>query len=62
LFIRRCPRARLLSIEITPDHNAFNAGHCASDHVMNVREELRNSDFTFLNVLCSLGLSIAVSN
>jgi hypothetical protein len=41
----------VVRIEIAPDHNAFNAGHRTSDYVMNVHEKLRNSDFTFLNVL-----------
>ena len=52
----------MVRVEIAPNHNAFNVGHCTSDHVMDVREELRNRDFTFLNVLGSLGLFIAVSN
>ena len=52
----------MVRIEIASDHNAFNAGHCTSDHLTDVREELRNSDLTFVNILCSLGLSIPVSN
>ena len=59
------PREHLLvvvRIEIAPNHNAFNAGHCTSDHVMDMREELRNSDFTFLNVLGGLRFPITVSN
>jgi hypothetical protein len=46
----------VICVEIATDHNAFNAGHCTSDHVMNVREELSNCDLTFLNVLRSLRL------
>ena len=52
----------VVRIEIASDYNALNAGHCASDHVMNVHEELRNSDFTFLNVLGGFRFPITVSN
>ena len=52
----------MVRVEVAPDHNAFNAGDCASNHLTDVREELRNSDFTFLNVLRGLSLLVAVRN
>jgi hypothetical protein len=50
----------MVRIEIACDHNALDGQDCSSDHVMNVREELRNSDFTFLNVLGGLRFLIPV--
>jgi len=52
----------VIGVEIAPNHNAFNGRDCSSDHVMDVREELGNGDFAFLNVLSCLSLPIAVSN
>jgi hypothetical protein len=52
----------MICVEIASDHNAFNGWHCSCNHVMDVRQELSNGDFTFLNVLCGLGLSVAVSD
>jgi anthranilate phosphoribosyltransferase len=52
----------MIGVEIAPNHNAFNAGHCNSDHVVDVRQELSNSDRTFLNVLGGLRFPITVSN
>jgi len=52
----------MIRVEIATDYNAFNAWHCSSDHVMDVRQELSNSDFSFLNILCGLDLSITMSN
>jgi hypothetical protein len=52
----------VICVEVAPDHNAFNAGDCASDHVTDMREELSNGDFTFLNILGSLRFPITVSN
>ena len=52
----------MIGVEIATDYNAFNAWHCSADHVVDVRQELCNSDFAFLSVLSCLSLSIAVSN
>jgi len=40
----------MVCVEVAPDHNAFNGWHRHSDYVTDVRQELRNSDFTFSNV------------
>jgi len=52
----------LVGVEIAPDHNAFNGWYGSSNYLPDVRQQLSNGNFTFLNVLCGLGLSIAVSN
>jgi hypothetical protein len=52
----------VVRIEIASDHNAFDRRHCSSDHFMDVRQELSNSDLTFLNVLGGLRFPITVSN
>jgi hypothetical protein len=41
----------MVRIEIAPDQNALNGRDCSSDHVMDVRQELCDRDFAFLNVL-----------
>jgi len=46
---RRKHRLIVICVEIAPDHNAFNRWHCSSDHVMDMRQELSNSHFAFLN-------------
>ena len=50
----------MVCVEVASDHNAFNTWHCGPDHVMDVRQELGNGDFAFLNILCSLGLFVPV--
>jgi hypothetical protein len=52
----------VISVEVAADHNAFDRQHCLLNYVPNVRQQLGNSDFTFCNVLCGLGLLIAVSD
>jgi len=52
----------VVCVEIAPDHDAFNTWHFRLDYVTDVRQELSNSDLTFSNVLCGLGLSITVIN
>jgi hypothetical protein len=52
----------MVRIEITSDHNAFNAGYRRSCHVPDVGQELSNCDLKFSNVLCSLRFPITVSN
>ena len=36
----------VICVEVTADHNLFNGWHCSSGHVVDVREELSNRDFT----------------
>jgi len=52
----------MICVEIAPDHNACDGRHRSSDYVMDVQQELSNSDFTLLNVLSRLSLSITVSD
>lgn len=52
----------VICVEVAPDHNAFYGWHRRADHVVDVRQELCNSDFAFLSVLSCLSLSMAVSN
>src|SRR4030095_1360745 len=52
----------MICVEIAPNYNPFNGRHCSSDHVPDVRQQLSNSDFSFSNVLCGLGLTIPVSD
>ncbi len=59
---RREHRLIMICVEVPSDHNAFNGWHCSSDYAMDVRQELSNSDFTFLHIFCGLDLSITVSN
>ena len=52
----------MICVEIALDHNACDGRHRSSDYVMDVQQELSNSDFTLLNVLSRLSLSITVSD
>ena len=52
----------MISVEVAPNHNAFNGRDCNSDHVMDVCQELSDSDFTFPNVLGGLSFPITVTN
>jgi len=52
----------MICVEIAPNHNAFSSRHCSANYVMNVCQQLSNSDFTFLNIFCGLCFSITVSN
>ena len=40
----------------------FMVGIVVLDHIVDVRQKLSNGDLTFLNVPCSLGLSVTISN
>jgi len=61
-FFSREHRLIMICVEIAPDQNAFNGWHRRSDYVMDVRQKLINSDLTFSNVLCGLGLFITASD
>jgi hypothetical protein len=52
----------VIGVEVAPDHDSFDGWHSHSDYVADVREKLSNGDLAFLNVLCSLGFSITVSD
>jgi hypothetical protein len=52
----------VVCVEIATDHNAFDCWRFCPDYVTDVRQELSNSDLTFSNVLCGLGLRIAVDD
>ena len=41
-------RLIVIGVEVTPDHDRFNRWHFSSDHVVDVRQELSNGDFTLL--------------